>query len=360
VGRWWRVAPNDGIKAIFVQFFDGTSYTAGSIPASGFTKSEFTFEQGETLQGQYILCGNGIGTRTGYIYFETSKGRTFQVGEEHTDYIFDSGNSFLMGLFGQSGSDIDQLGFYLMKHLQSVALTSVDYTNLGSLSTETHQGLYTFQYCNSDKSLLTETFSFMKQTGQKYTFTTDDSFSFGLTFSVDAGLPEGPSVSASTSWTVSQTETRAQTVDSHSQFQYSTKKNILARSFGRLVWTWWNNQVTLKYIGTMVYTFKDGSIWEQFVTGNYQGVHISESSYYIVGNPICPGAVCVGNGNITSCACVEPKKKCTTSSDCCKHTKKRGCTIKGACGKCGGKHSKCQKSGDCCAGLKCQKRNKCK
>lgn len=124
-------APNDGIKAIFVQFFDGTLYTVGSIPASGFTKSEFTFEQGEMLQGQYIICGNGIGMRTGYIYFETSKGRTFQMGDEHTDYLFDSRNSFLMGLFGQSRSDIDQLGFYLMKPLQSIALTNVDCMNLG-------------------------------------------------------------------------------------------------------------------------------------------------------------------------------------------------------------------------------------
>lgn len=74
-----------GSKAILVQFFDGTSNTAGSIPASGFTKSGFTFEQGETLQGQYVIWGNGIGTRTGYIYFEARKGRTFQVGDERTD-----------------------------------------------------------------------------------------------------------------------------------------------------------------------------------------------------------------------------------------------------------------------------------
>jgi len=359
-------APNDGIKAIFVQFFDGTSYTAGSIPASGFTKSEFTFEQGETLQGQYILCGNGIGTRTGYIYFETSMGRTFQVGEEHTDYVFDSGNSFLMGLFGQSGSDIDQLGFYLMKPLQSVALTNVDYTNLGSLSTQKPQGFYVEDFCNSLNEPAQHTTTLTTQIGQSYTFTNDESYSLGLTYSVDAGVPEGPSVSLSASWTVSESQTRSQTMNTLTTTTSSDTATIAPRTFGKLFWSWWNNQIQVGYNGTMVYTFTDGSTWDQAVSGTYNGVYVSDVWYSTNSTAICPGGMCVGT-DVTSCAssptqesscishtskgcsassdccdskdkcilgsctttCIMPKKKCTASSDCCKNNKRNGCTDKG-------------------------------
>jgi hypothetical protein len=52
------------------------------------------------LVGDLILCGNGIGTRTGYLEFSTNMGNNFKVGSMHTPYYYPTGNSFLMGFFG--------------------------------------------------------------------------------------------------------------------------------------------------------------------------------------------------------------------------------------------------------------------
>jgi hypothetical protein len=71
----------------------------GKLPASG-PNGEFTFKDGEHLTGDLILCGNGIGTKTGYLGFSTNMGNKFSVGTMHTPYYYPTGNSFFMGIFG--------------------------------------------------------------------------------------------------------------------------------------------------------------------------------------------------------------------------------------------------------------------
>jgi len=81
---WWgNGSPNNGFKQMNVTLFNGNKYTAGTNGTGG-SYAEFTFKQGEYLVGDLILCGNGVGTRAGYIKFTTNLNNTFEAGQSHT------------------------------------------------------------------------------------------------------------------------------------------------------------------------------------------------------------------------------------------------------------------------------------
>lgn len=101
----WTGGKKNGFRAIRMTLFDGQTFTAGRVPASG-PNGEYTFSEGEHLVGDYIICGNGRGTRAGYLEFKTSKGKTFKVGTMHTPFYFKSNDSFFTGMHGNHSSEI--------------------------------------------------------------------------------------------------------------------------------------------------------------------------------------------------------------------------------------------------------------
>jgi len=129
----WIGGADGGLRAIYLQMFNGQKYTIGTMPTGG-PAASITFSPGEIISGPITICGNGVGTRTGYLHFKTNKNQDFEVGTAHTEYIFDSGDSVLTGFWGQSGDDIGALGIYLMKQIESSTLTNVSYPNLSSIT----------------------------------------------------------------------------------------------------------------------------------------------------------------------------------------------------------------------------------
>jgi len=64
-----------------VYFFNGKSHTYGKVEASKKSSyASFEFKLGEYIINDVVISGNGKGTRTGYINFETNLGNTFEAG----------------------------------------------------------------------------------------------------------------------------------------------------------------------------------------------------------------------------------------------------------------------------------------
>ena len=61
---------------------DGSVDTIGSNGGDNYAQIELAHD--ERMAGDLILCGNGIGTRTGYMSFTTNKGQKFEAGTKHT------------------------------------------------------------------------------------------------------------------------------------------------------------------------------------------------------------------------------------------------------------------------------------
>jgi len=72
--RVWKGSgsPDDGLKSIEVELFNGKKQTVGITPSRG-PDASYEFAPGETIVGDIELCGNGIGSRTGRISFTTSR-----------------------------------------------------------------------------------------------------------------------------------------------------------------------------------------------------------------------------------------------------------------------------------------------
>uniref|UniRef100_A0A673MC95 Jacalin-type lectin domain-containing protein n=1 Tax=Sinocyclocheilus rhinocerous TaxID=307959 RepID=A0A673MC95_9TELE len=126
---WVWVGPSQ-VKAVRTWLSDGRKKTFGE-PVGEHT--EFSFRPGERI-ATLSLWGNGNGTRLGAIKFKTDKEREFFVKMTSwglkTEYPMDVGSGFCLGLVGNSGRDIDCMGFLFLNNIQSVVLCDVRYPTI--------------------------------------------------------------------------------------------------------------------------------------------------------------------------------------------------------------------------------------
>jgi hypothetical protein len=290
--RVWTGGDHNGFRAMDIELFDGTARTLGSPPARG-PDSQITFSPGEYIVGDMELCGNGVGSRTGYLAFTTSLNQKFSVGDQHTPYYFPSGNSFLVGFFGQSSDEIDHLGFYMMKPITEAQMLNISYPTLNTYGQGLSPQIYKTVMCNDDHSQSqVQTATFTKETGISYSWSLTLSFTFGGSISVTAGLPEVAQVTEEFHWEVgisstyqqSFTNTKTETMD------YPTTVPPRERIYS--TFTWWDSTCDVPYTANLVYNFRDGSNYVFHVSGTYTGAYIttSQSNYHHV--PLGPTESC--------------------------------------------------------------------
>lgn len=289
----WIGGASDGLKAIYFETFDGQSFTIGQIPVGSPTR-EFTFEVGERLRGSMILTGNGIGTRTGHIKFHTNLGRTFEVGNAKTNYIYDSKDSYLMGFFGTHSADVDTLGFLLMKELENHYLGNVDY-ELASVSLTQPVRFEQVEFTNPHDVEDTVRVSISRELSTTKEWSVAGSFSFTYSSSVEAGVPGAARTSSG--WSVSVGVTASYT---NTQFQSNMNTNeftavVPACSYGNIDWTYFESTQPVGFHGALVYEFTDLSTPLRIeVDGLYKGVIAGrmvvdkdDIEYYKPGEAIC-------------------------------------------------------------------------
>eukprot|EP01123_Difflugia_compressa_P004191 TRINITY_DN15552_c0_g1_i1.p1 TRINITY_DN15552_c0_g1~~TRINITY_DN15552_c0_g1_i1.p1 ORF type:complete len:435 (+),score=44.23 TRINITY_DN15552_c0_g1_i1:114-1418(+) len=274
--EFWLGGENNGFKAIRITLFDGGSSVFGQLPASG-SSCSYTFDVGEYVLGDITLGGNGIGTRTGFVKFATSKnpGNPFQCGTLHTPYYY-SANGFMTGIYGQSGAEIDHLGFMFMKPIRSSELRNIIYPTITNYRSNLSPQINYQTVCNAGSTAQTYSISITRTVTLTKQWSVGVSFMVGASLSVTAGVPEVESVggkiyweaSASATYTSYRTDDRVETL--------SFPVNVPARTNQVAKFTWWNSKCNLPFTGELYYVFTDGSSFAFPINGVYDGAYVSD------------------------------------------------------------------------------------
>jgi len=249
----WTGGDHNGFTAIYVQFFDGTSNTAGSIPARG-ADGSITFAAGEMITGTVELCGNGVGTRAGYLHFKTTAGQELKVGDEHTPYYFDAGTSFLTGILGQASNEIDHLALTFMKSVKAAQLQNLNYPTLSAYTAGLTPQVYSTTLCNDGSGSQTQTATFQKSVGSKHSWSVTVAFKVSNSITVSGGVPEIGKVSDTFTWEVSASTTYSQEEDTTSTQTQNYPVTVPARTRINAQFSWWDSECDVPYTADLLYT----------------------------------------------------------------------------------------------------------
>lgn len=243
------------------------------------TYKEFSFNPGERIT-RMSLWGNGAGTRTGWIYFETNQGRSFDHGMTEwgrkQEYPVDVGSGVCVGVMGRSGADIDSLGFVFLNPIRSAVLRNVRYPTLAfdaqGIAPET---IDVFSDQNTGKAQRNWRFA-----GKRTVSTTSSwSVTVGLELysevSVEASVPGVAKVSGKTGWklSTSATHSRSETVARELSWEESGTlkpgKSIYLQALSR------RGQISLPYQGDFEVVLENGEKFTFPVKGDYKGLTYS-------------------------------------------------------------------------------------
>lgn len=293
ISVWWdsHVDSNSGVKAVRVQFFNDPAgehtRVVGNAANPKAQYKEISFKPGETIKGDVVLSGNGYGTRLGYVKFTTSAGQTFEAGQSgHIKYLFDSGDSFISGIGGRAGSDVDQMFFYFWKPIKSLWMVDIKYPTLSAIASFKSPTIIASKtYCNSnseDRKGAEEIETKTVTSGYDSCFHSTATETFGGSIQVKAGLPGFAQTKAETHWEVKAEQEfqnckqTSETSEQHLKFPIQT---IAAHTRFAYQFTQWQGQLQeLPFTATLKIQFFDGSILTQAQSGSYQGAAYSEVS----------------------------------------------------------------------------------
>lgn len=257
------------VRQIYMLFSDGTSFIEGT--SSGDPDQTYNFAQGETISA-LSLWGNGVGTRLGRIRFTTSSGGRFDSGgSTSTEYHVDVGSGICVGATGRSGSDIDNLGFYFLKSFTSMKLDNVIYSDLNgqpcnpdnlSRETYTNNGTDEKQYTFSGSIAVTDT----------STWTTTQTFSFGGSIGLTAGVPTIGEVNSTFTWEVGSSSEQSFSESSTHEMDWSYSGTLAPGASITLLAVTYTGQADVSFTGTVHIVFTDSTTLEYPVSGTYEGV----------------------------------------------------------------------------------------
>jgi len=281
-GNW-----NDYLRAIRVTYEDGHAEEVGGREGS---PASFTFQVGEWIVGDLRLSGNGVGTRTGSIAFDTNLGRHFDVGRrDPTRFYFATGGTLsrpvhMAGLSGAAGSDIDRLGVIFWKPISDTSYLSINYPTLSSVGRLTSPTeIRSRSFCNDGPHDLPATERILREVvtvGSETCLTTslETQFSFGIT--ITGSVPFIKEASATAEWSLTaaigtkncwtETSTRNETLRFPS-FQIPPYTRV-RQTFSQ----WSGSLASLPYNAVLRVTMTDGTTFQRNIDGFYRGVSYND------------------------------------------------------------------------------------
>eukprot|EP00927_Polykrikos_kofoidii_P057341 TRINITY_DN5145_c0_g1_i1.p1 TRINITY_DN5145_c0_g1~~TRINITY_DN5145_c0_g1_i1.p1 ORF type:complete len:380 (-),score=34.23 TRINITY_DN5145_c0_g1_i1:22-1161(-) len=271
---------NSGVKAIRLEYFNDLKTHIFGHSEHGQTHQTIRFQPGETLVGDLTLSGNGFGTRLGFIEFSTSAGQHFAAGQNsHKKYLFPSGNSFISGVAGRAGADIDSLAFIFWKPLTGLKYVAISYPTLDSLAKmRSPEVVASFDYCNDNdvpRQFVSSTLSKEETIGSDSCFTASFSETIGSSLTVEASVPTLADVTAQTHWELS-AQQEFQNCKNHSTTKTmgftSPALTLGAHKRTQFRYTQWQGSLrSLPFTARLRMTFTDGSTYETTESGSYKG-----------------------------------------------------------------------------------------
>ncbi|XDV19340.1 hypothetical protein PO909_024827 [Leuciscus waleckii] len=266
VGEWQ-------VRGVRVWLTDGRNETFGQ--SSG-PNQEYTFKPGERFTS-LTLWGNGEGSRLGAIKFKTSLGGEFFAKMTSwglkTEYPMDVGSGYCLGVVGNGGADIDNMGFMFINAVESTVLTDVHYPTLHQLIPQvTVEEIKSANFRNDSSTTQHQKIESSKKVTKKSSWSMRNSFTATFSMSVSAGIPVVAEVTAGFSFSVGSEST-------YGQENTDERTEILSTGVDVPPWKKLDVSVTigraafdLPYTGTVKMTCRNGSVFAYGTKGTYKGV----------------------------------------------------------------------------------------
>jgi hypothetical protein len=211
-----------------------------------------------------------------------------------TEFNFPSGGSYLMGFWGAAEQDIDNLGIYMMKPLQSEEIVNTTYTIVKNPNREP-KSLKKEEFTNNTPEPTKLTLAYEKTTSSTKSWTTTNSFSSKSGLKVSGKIPVVDiSIEASLELTESTESSATNEVFMETKSTETREINTPGCSKGMVNIVNFEYREPVEYSGQLKYTFKDnGGSFSLPVSGTYQSVYVSETKTVLDFDPIA-GGLCAG------------------------------------------------------------------
>jgi hypothetical protein len=201
------------------------SYLFGTIPSKEKDAKEYTFAPGETMT-ELTIWANGNHQRCGGVNFKTNKGANYKVSmtdwplKDGSKFIRSVGSGILVGIEVFYGNKtITALGFIFLKPLASSQLVDLAYPDLALYNMLIQpESLDTFILDNT-KGVSPKNWDFSKKQSKEVSWSLSFKvgFEYGVSLTVNAGIPDIADVSGTVSWKISaemsQSTTKTETKD---------------------------------------------------------------------------------------------------------------------------------------------------
>ncbi|XP_065134515.1 aerolysin-like protein [Paramisgurnus dabryanus] len=273
----WVWVVDSRVKAVRAWLTDGSDKTFGNPDGS---YHEYTFQPGELITS-LSLWGNGMGTRLGAIKFKTNRGGEFFAKMTSwglkTEYPMNVGSGFCLGIQGNCGSDIDNMGFVFLNKVQSILLTNVKYPTLSEMTPQVVvEEITSSSYKNETSTSQEQTIESSKKITKTCSWSNTTSVSATFSMEVTAGILGTAEVTTGFSFTVGtentyskeETEERTETKSFKIVIPPQKKVDVLV-TIGRC-------SFDVPYTGTMKVTTNDGAVLTYETRGQHKGVTYTE------------------------------------------------------------------------------------
>jgi len=206
-----RVYKKSNLVGLRVIFSDGREEKIGNTDSQS-QEYKFNAARSEHITAM-SLWGNGVGTRTGRIKFETSTGGVFDFGQDtsgQSEFPIDVGSGILIGLAGKAASQIDNMAAVFLRPMIKVFYDDVKYADFDARAGLEVKSLDE-QIARYEGVNVTHTFKSDRTFESSRTFSKSFSSTLGASAKFVAGVPEVSQVEVSTSWSITDASEHAET-----------------------------------------------------------------------------------------------------------------------------------------------------
>lgn len=254
----------------------------------------FEFKPGERITNMF-LTGNGEGTRTGWIEFKTSTGRSFSWGMERgprTPYSIDVGSGICVGVKGKAGGDIDALAFVFLKPIAHAVIEEMRYPTLQfDTPSVAPVSLETFRKVNTGQQARDYDFHGGREEETSESWSTTLGLEAYMEVAVSAEVPEVVSVENRFGWKLSASATHTLTETHKQSLSWSISGTLKPGESVSLAAITRRGTLSIPYRGRMRVTLKNGEIFQYDVSGTYTGVAYTGVEIVDTGTAVALGAL---------------------------------------------------------------------
>ena len=233
----------------------------------------FLFGDGERLTSVSLWENDHDGGRLSGVKW-TTENRTFSFGNHNgTAYTPDVGSGLLIGIFGRSGTDIDNLGFAILRKINKSRLISLEYPDLSTIQVFSKpMSIKTIQYDNSNGTVDQEfTFEGEMQVETTSTWSVTSSLTVGLSYTVEtSALIVSASATASVELGVEGTHEHAEKKTTTESFSFPLK--VPAKTNIRATAVLYEANIDVPFTAKMVFHLDTGKEIEVDMDGTYKGL----------------------------------------------------------------------------------------